>query len=262
MHGLNNKDPGMTIDWGKTSLDYAKYRPGPPLSFYDRLKQNGIGLNGQSILDLGTGTGVLARQFAKQGCIVAGTDISSEQIKMAEALSKMENLKIDFRTVPTEEINFSESFFDAITANQCFLYFDKTKVIPLVKKYLKSNGVLVTSHFSWLPLEDKIARASEQLILKHNPNWTAHSFNGVIPPVPYGLGKDFNVKEYFFYDEQISFTRDEWRGRIRACRGVGAALNPEQVEKFDQEHDQLLQKIAGDNFAILHRIDAHILNPI
>ena len=25
MHGLNNADPGMTIDWGKTSLDYAKH---------------------------------------------------------------------------------------------------------------------------------------------------------------------------------------------------------------------------------------------
>ena len=39
MYGLNNTDPGMTIDWGKTSLDYAKYRPGPPPSFYERLKK-------------------------------------------------------------------------------------------------------------------------------------------------------------------------------------------------------------------------------
>lgn len=262
MHGLKNKDPGMTIDWGKASLDYAKYRPGPPLSFYQRLQNVGVGLTGQSILDLGTGTGVLARQFAKQGCRVIGTDLSPEQIKMAEALSKMEGLNIDFRAVATEEIDFENKTFDAITANQCFLYFDKTKVIPLLKKYLDKQGVLVTSHFSWLPLVDKIAYASEQLILKYNPNWTAHSFKGNIPPIPYDLGNEFKVKNWFYYDELIEFTRDQWKGRIRACRGIGAALSAEQVTRFDEEHERLLKEIAGDKFTILHRIDAHVLSAL
>ncbi len=259
MHGLGSVDPGMDIDWGKTSLDYARYRPGPPSSFYAKLLTLGIGKKNQKILDLGTGTGVLARQFAKQGCSVIGTDISSEQIKMAETLAKMDDLSIDFRVMPTEEIQFQNMEFDAITANQCFLYFDQSKVNPLIKKYLHSQGVLITSHFSWLPLDDKIAHATEQLILKHNPNWTAHSYNGLIPAIPYGLGNSFSVEDYFYYDEAISFTREEWRGRIRACRGVGAALTPAQVEVFDQEHEQLLSEIADDQFTILHRIDAHLM---
>lgn len=252
----------MTIDWGKTSVEYAKYRPGPPLSFYEKLWQLGVGKQGQSILDLGTGTGVLARQFAKQGCDVTGTDVSDEQVKMAETLANMENLSVVFKVIPTEEISFPHKKFDAITANQCFLYFDKKRTIPLIKDHLKNDGVLVTSHFSWLPLQDKIAYASEQLILKHNPNWTAHSFSGVIPQVPYGLENDFLVKECFFYDEPIEFTREEWRGRIRACRGIGAALNPDQVTEFDIEHDEMLRGIAGDKFTILHRIDAHIMSPL
>lgn len=41
MHGLGSVDPGMKIDWGKTSLDYAKYRPGPPMSFYKKLQSLG-----------------------------------------------------------------------------------------------------------------------------------------------------------------------------------------------------------------------------
>jgi cyclopropane fatty-acyl-phospholipid synthase-like methyltransferase len=258
MHGLSSIDPGMKFDWGKTSIDYAKYRPGPPISFYERLEKLGVGLAGQSILDLGTGTGVLARQFAKQGCSVIGTDISAEQVKMAQTLAELEKTDATFKAVPTEEIHFDEKF-DAITASQCFLYFNKAKVIPLIKDHLKANGVFITSHFSWLPLQDKIAKASEELILRHNPNWTAHGFKGEIPTVPYELGKDFKVKDFFFYDEPIRFTRDEWKGRIRACRGIGAALNPEQVAKFDLEHEELLRKIAGDDFTILHRIDAHIM---
>jgi len=36
--GTNTIDPGMEIDWGKTSADYANYRPGPPISLYEKLK--------------------------------------------------------------------------------------------------------------------------------------------------------------------------------------------------------------------------------
>lgn len=45
MHGLGADDPGRKIDWGLTSEDYAKYRPGPPETFYDKLKVLGISLS-------------------------------------------------------------------------------------------------------------------------------------------------------------------------------------------------------------------------
>ena len=33
-------DGGRDIDWGRTSLDYAKHRPGPPPSYFDRLQNS------------------------------------------------------------------------------------------------------------------------------------------------------------------------------------------------------------------------------
>ena len=75
------------IDWGKTAADYAKHRPGPPPSFYQRLLALGIGLPGQQVLDLATGTGVIARQFAEQGCQVMASDIAAGQVAMAKALA-------------------------------------------------------------------------------------------------------------------------------------------------------------------------------
>ena len=57
-------DSGKAFDWGKTSPDYALYRPGYPTSFYTVLQAVGIGQPEQDVLDLGTGTGVLARAFA------------------------------------------------------------------------------------------------------------------------------------------------------------------------------------------------------
>ena len=51
------ENPETSIDWGKTSQDYANYRYGQPNSFYEKLSAMGIGQKNQKILDIGTGTG-------------------------------------------------------------------------------------------------------------------------------------------------------------------------------------------------------------
>jgi len=37
----------------------------------------------------------------------------------------------------------------------------------------------------------------------------------------------------FWFDVDVPFSRTGWRGRMRACRGVGAALAPAEVAAFD-----------------------------
>jgi SAM-dependent methyltransferase len=259
MSSISPIDEGRHVDWGKTSADYSVYRPGPPESFYRRLLALDVGLRGQRILDLGTGTGALARQFAKQGAVVAGIDISGEQIQAAKALATVEGSSIDFQVAPAEEVPFPDGSFDVITANQCWLYFDKEKAIPEARRVLIKGGLLVTSHFSWLPRLDRIAAASERLVLKYNPQWSAADYTGEVSPLPKWAEGILNVKAFFYYDEAIHFTRDAWRGRIRACRGIGAALSGDEVQRFDEEHERLLKNIAGERFAILHRIGCHVL---
>ncbi len=262
MIGLKAIDKDREVDWGKTSIDYATYRPGPPKSYYRKLKALDIGLRGQKILDLGTGTGFLPLEFAKSGCIVTGSDISQDQINMAKSNAQKQGLDISYILSATEDLDFPKRSFDIITANQCFLYFDQAKVIPLIKKFLKPDGVLVTTHFSWMPFLSPIAKASEELILKYNPQWTGHSYKGDINPGYPGLGHDFRVKGFFCYDEGIEFDRESWRGRIRASRGIGASLTQDEVQRFDNEHKVLLNKITSERFKIIHRIDAHIMTPL
>lgn len=261
MHELSATDKGRTIDWGKTSVDYAKYRSGPPSRFYQILQALGVGNPEQNILDLGTGTGLLACQFARQGARVAGIDLSANQIERAKKNAIAENLAVDFRCSPAEYTPFDDGTFDVITANQCWLYFDKEKIIPEIKRLLKPHGLLVTSHFSWLPRQDPVAQATEQLVLQHNPAWSASDWSGQIPNEPSWAKDHFNVQGMFWFDAPIGFSHESWRGRIRACRGVGAGLEGVAVEKFDADHQTLLERIVPNEFTVLHRIDAHLFKP-
>lgn len=258
MYGIDSDD-NRPVDWGKTATDYAQRRPGPPESFYARLQALSIGRPKQRVLDLGTGTGVIARQMASQKCTVSACDIAPDQIAMAAELARQQGLEIDFATHPAEQGDYPTHAFDIVIANQCFLYFDTVTIAPLIVKWLKPNGVLVISHFSWLPRLDAVARATEELILQHNPQWSASGYAGGTAPRYPGLENWLHYCGYFYYDEEIPFSREDWRGRVRASRGIGASLNSTEVEAFDAAHDAMLKTIANDTFTITHRIDAHIL---
>ena len=82
-------DAGKAFDWGKTSEYYAKYRDIYPDIFYRKVDDRGLCVEGQSVLDLGTGTGVLPRNMYKYGAKWTGTDISPEQIEQAKLIEKL-----------------------------------------------------------------------------------------------------------------------------------------------------------------------------
>ena len=261
MSGREIHDHGRAIDWGLTSGDYARYRPGYPPSFFRRITALGIGEPDQRVLDLGTGTGNMARALARLGCSVIGVDISEPQIQEARHLAAKEGLASDFLVRPAEQTELPSHSFDVITAAQSWLYFDRDRAIAEVKRLLATGGRLMISTIGWLPRQDAIARRTEELVLKHNPDWTAGNYSGEVLPVFPSFEADFKVEAFFLYQEPMPFTRESWRGRIRACRGVGASMTPEQVEVFDREHASLLACTVPEEFSVLHWIHAHILVP-
>ena len=79
-------------------------------------------MSGQSVLDIGTGTGVIPRNMLRFGAKWTGTDISPEQIEQAKLLSQGTDIK--YYVSASEELSFPDNSFDVITACQCFWYFD------------------------------------------------------------------------------------------------------------------------------------------
>lgn len=252
-------DGGKAFDWGRTSAEYAKYRDIYPEEFYKRIADRGLCVKGQKVLDLGTGTGVLPRNMYHYGAEWTGTDISPEQIAQAKLLAEAGNMRIDFRAVPAEELDFPKGSFDVLTACQCFWYFDHEKVMPKFAELLKDGGKLVILYMAWLPAEDPVAGKSEELVLKYNPKWSGageHRHTIWVPDVAFEYFKDVEHEEY---DLKVPFTGESWHGRMRASRGVGASLSEEELARWDAEHRALLQQIAPEKFEVLHYAAVRIL---
>lgn len=251
---INNEniDSGKGFDWGKTSEDYAKYRDIYPDIFYQKIIDRGLCINGQKVLDLGTGTGVLPRNMYKYGADWVGADISENQISQAKQLADKNNMNIEFIAKPAEELKFPEETFDVVTACQCFWYFDHKKLMPIISRILRKNGKLLILYMAWLPFEDKIAGASEKLVLKYSPNWTGAGETRKPIGIPDVVYDYFDLEEHEEYDVMIPFTKESWHGRMKACRGVGASLSEDELKKWDEEHKKLLDEIAPEKFEVLH----------
>lgn len=245
-----NIDGGKAFDWGRVSGEYAKYRDIYPQEFYEKIINRNLCVEGQSILDIGTGTGVLPRNMYRYGGRWTGTDISEEQIEQAKKLSV--GMDIDYQAVATENIDFPDETFDVITACQCFWYFKHEQVMPELHRMLKKNGKILVLYMAWLPYEDKIAGESEKLVLKYSPDWsgTGETIHPIAIPDCYK--EKFDIVYHEEYPLKVHFTRESWNGRMKACRGVGASLNNEELKSWELEHKKLLSEIAPEEFDILH----------
>ncbi|MBQ5332741.1 MAG: class I SAM-dependent methyltransferase [Oscillospiraceae bacterium] len=248
----NNIDNGKPFDWGRTSENYAKYRDIYPDEFYEKIHSLGIGVSGQRVLDIGTGTGVIPRNMYRYGACFTGTDISENQIEQARLLAENEGMDIRFLCQSTEELDFPDKSFDAVTACQCFFYFDHDIAAPKLSKLLSNGGKLAVLYMGWLPYEDAVAGASEELVLKYNPKWTGKGDMRHEIFIPEVYSEYFNMLYSEIFDVKVRFTRESWNGRIKACRGIGASLSDNEIAAFEREHMALLEKIAPDKFDVLH----------
>ncbi len=245
-----NIDGGKAFDFGRTSADYAKYRDIYPQEFYDRFIARGHCLSGRSVLDIGTGTGVLPRNMYRYGAKWTGTDISGNQIEQAKELSA--GMDIDYCVAPTETLDFPDGSFDVITACQCFWYFDHERVMPNLHRMLKPGGYLLVLYMAWLPFEDDIAGASEKLVLKYNPGWTGAGETMHPIYIPDCYGEKFGLTFHDEYRLNVRFTRESWNGRMKACRGIGASLTEAEIHAWEAEHKSMLSAAAPEEFDILH----------
>ena len=236
------------VNFGRTSEDYARHRAGFPLELFARLGEYGIGRADQRILDLGAGTGTVARGLREAGADVVASDLNPAQLREAGDLKCVASR--------AEVLPFPDNTFDAVTAGQCWHWFDRPRTAAEVKRLLIPGGRLVIAHFDWLPLPGSVVEATEALIREHNPAWTLGGGDGRYPQwIGSVEASGFRGVKTFEFDINVPYTHAAWLGRVRASAGVGASLDDAAVGVFNSAHEAVLgERFAEDPLRVPHRV--------
>jgi len=248
--------PGRKVDFGRAADDYARYRAGFPERFFERLS---VQLDLEPImraLDIGTGTGTVARGLAGLGLTVEAVDPSAPMMEQARALDQMEGVAVGYQVGTAEALPFPDGRFDLVTAGQCWHWFDRPRAAAEAMRVLRPGGVLVLCHFDWLPIPGNMVEATEALIMRYNPGWRAGGGTGLHGHNLADLSvAGFRDIETASFDIDQPYSHEAWRGRIRASAGIKATLDEAGVASFDTDLAALLtMRFPQDPLLVPHRV--------
>jgi len=251
-------------DWGNTASDYAQFRHGFPESFYDRLTTIGLIRPGIRVLDLGTGTGTLARHLAQRGCEVSAVDVAPAMLAQAERLDHESGVMIDYLNCKAEQIGFSNASFDLVTAGTCWHWFDRPEAAREARRVLCREGRLLIASLDMITLPGNVVDALVELMARFHGLSEAQvekgrhrgNFNW-----PFWLddliAAGFRNIECFSYEEELPYSHVAFRGRVRASWGVGPTLSADRVAEFDREMGSILERrFPTQPLIVPHRIFA------
>ena len=229
----------MTLE---VRADYARHRAGFPPSFFERVKLEG------PVLDLGAGTGSLARGYRARGLAAVALDRSREMLAQAADLPS----RVAARA---EAAPLRSGAFGSVIAGTCWHWFDRRAAAAEAWRLLRPGGRLVLAYFVYLAREGNVAAATEALLLRHDPGWPFAGTDGRYGFYGPALERaGFEGVESFSYDEAVAYGHEAWRGRFRACNGVIALGDPAKIAAFDRDLAGLLAAGWPEPLVVPHRV--------
>ena len=251
---------GAIPDYGKAATDYGRHRQGIHPRLFQELAAMGIGVAGQEILDIGTGTGLTARVWARAGANVTALDPSADMLAEAERGAAEEGLTIAHRHASAEQTGLPDGAFDVVSASMCWHWFDRPAAAREAYRLLKPQGRLVIAHQDWLPRPGNVLELTLDTIHRWNKPPADRKWTFQYPDWLFDL-TDAGFSDYRMlgFPAFVTYSHEAWAGRIVASAQIGPALTPDQVAAFRAEFTGLMAERFPDPMEVEHRIFAIVL---
>ena len=113
---------------------------------------------GERILDVACGDGVLSLKIAERCCDVCGIDISEDVIENAKHFAEREGIPCEFKVGSAEDLPYLDEHFDKIICSSSLEHFkDDVKALKEIYRVLKPYGkVVLTADSFTYPINDEL----------------------------------------------------------------------------------------------------------
>jgi SAM-dependent methyltransferase len=218
----------MAESFGTDAEGYDQARPGYPEALAARIVAGSPGLD---VLDVGTGTGIAARQFQAAGCTVLGVEPDTRMAEFARA----HGLAVEVATF--EAWDPAGRTFDTVIAAQSWHWIDPFSGAAKAAQVLRPSGRLaIFGHVYEPPIEvaEPFAAAYRRVV----PDSPFANLPARRPLDTYQTAyakiadtiretEQFNESEQWRFDWEQSYTRDQWLALLPTTGGL-TRLHPNQ----------------------------------
>lgn len=196
--------------FGADAERYDRARPSYPQALIDRIL---AACPGRDVLDIGCGTGIVARQFQAAGCQVLGVDPDE---RMAD-LARRGGLEVEVARI--EDWNPAGRSFDAALAGQAWHWIDPVAGPAKAAQSLRPGGRLAVFWNAFqLPAElgEALAAVQRRVLpdvpMFHRPPPGAEAYAAMCDKTAEGISQTpgFGDVERWRFDWERRYTRDEW----------------------------------------------------
>ncbi len=140
---------------------YDKYRPQPPLVLVDILTQLAQIERPHLVVDIGSGTGLSTRLWAKHVNQVIGIEPSTDMRQLAETrMTPEEKLNVLYQFGYSHETGLPDACADIVTCSQSLHWMEPEPTFAEVARILRSDGVFAAYDCDWPPTVNAEAEAA------------------------------------------------------------------------------------------------------
>ena len=219
----------MAESFGTDAVGYDHARPGYPDALVAQIVAESPGLD---VLDVGTGTGIAARQFQAAGCTVLGVEPDKRMAECARA----HGLPVEVATF--EAWDPDGRTFDTVIAAQSWHWIDPVTGAAKAAQVLRPSGRLaIFGHVYEPPIEvAEPFAAAYRRVVPDSPfaNLPARrpldAYQAAYAKIADTIRETerFNEPEQWRFDWEQPYTRDQWLTLLPTTGGL-TRLHPDQL---------------------------------
>ena len=239
-NAMSAAEPGFagTVDF------YDRYR----LAYPERLIARVVNLAGlepgDAVLDLGCGTGMLARAFARRGMAVTAMDPEPDMLAEARSAAQAEGATLSFVQGGSGDLDTRMGPFRLVVMGRSFHWMDRAATLSMLEKIVTRDGGVALFHDAHPPVEEngwfKILCDAQAKVRRDRQSGGHKRYE------PFLFASDFTEIDSLSVTIRQTLTADDIVGRAFSM----SASSPQKLgaarDEFSQDLSVALRELSPD----------------